>query len=507
MSLKRKAFAGAAWTSAARIGERASVFVIMLVLLRLLDVKEFGTATTAVMIITVLWPVARFGSFNYVIQHQDPDDAVLTGASMATLYFSVLATVLLAAAAIPLSWAFSDPKLAPAVFALSPVFIIKSLGTVPEGILTKRFGFRALAFRQLASVIIGGVAAIIAAFIGWGVYALIVQQLVMALVATVMVGLSARWKLDIAGGRKHVREVWSMGSKYTLAQLLSSVNLSGYGLVIGLFLGTSEAGLFRLAFAAVDLCTQITIQPLVNVALPVFARFRDDQQKLRDAYLGFLQVTSIGSFVIFAWMAVMGPDLGRLMYGARFEAAAPLIPIFSIVVFAATSNYIIGALLSATGRAGEQARLAAAQAACALVLAMVSAPFGLMFAAMGHVLRSIITTPMSYFYLRRSTLVTWQMTLGKLAWPLVAALISVIPILLLKRDAMFVDLPIVLRLASSAVIVGTVYFAFLVTVRPHLFLEMVAIVSPRISTGLGNHRLISKFLRFRGGKTVEALPK
>lgn len=495
MSLKRKAFTSAAWTAGARIGERASVFLIMLVLLRLLDVTDFGTATTAVMIINVLWPVARFGTFNFVVQHSEPDEAVLTGALMATLGFSILATVSLAAAAVPLAWAFSDPNLAPAVLLLSPVFILKSLGIVPEGILTKQFGFRALAVRQLTSVLVGGAAAIAAALAGWGVYALVIQQLVMALVATVIVGMGARWKLDIAGGKRHVREAWSMGGKYTAAHLLSSMNLQGYGLIVGLFLGTADAGLFRLAAAAVDLCSQVVIQPFVSVALAVFARFKNEQEKLREAYLSVLQAAALGSFMVFGWMAVMGADFGRVMYGARFDAAAPLIPIFSLMVFAATSNFIIGALLSATGRAGNQVRVAGLQAACALVLAMISAPFGLAFASLGNVGRTIVTTPISYHYLYKVTGVTWRMTAGKMAWPLIAAFVSAVPLLLLKQSPFFSGASVYLRLVISIAEFGCVYLGFIILVRPRLFLDMVAVASPKLEAWIAQHRLIGRLLR------------
>lgn len=493
MSLKQKAFAGAFWTTAARLGERASVFLIMLVLLRLLDVHEFGTSSTAVMMITVLWPVARFGSYNYIIQHSRPDDAVLTGAMMASLSFSVAATVLLAIAAVPLGYAFNDPALAPVLIALSPVFILKSLGTVPEAVLTKQFGFRALTIRQLTSVLAGGLVAIATAAAGWGIYALVVQQLVMALVSTVMTQAIAGWKLDVRGGLAYVGDAWAMGSKFTVAQLLTSVNLSGYGLIIGLFLSTKDAGLFRLGFAAVDLATQVTIMPFVAIAVPIFARLRDDRNRLRSAYLSLLKVSSFGTYIIFAWMAMMGPEVGRIMYGKRFDEAATLIPIFCVAVFASTTNRLISSLLSATGRAGEQAKLALVQAVCALALASITSPFGLGVAAAGHVLRSLITTPLSYRNLKAATDVDWRITSSTLRTPLLTAAASVIPLLVIKQFDWFTDISVVFSLPLSAFLVGSCYIAILVCFSPGILLEMIELVSADLATRMRRNRIFIRF--------------
>ena len=497
MSLKRKAFSGVAWSSIATIGERASVFLIMLVLVRLLDVKEFGTATTAVMIITILWPVARFGSYNYVIQHEKPDQAVLTGALMATCAFAVSCSAALFLLAEPLALAFSDPVLEPAIELLSPIFVIKALGTVQEAMLTKAFGFRALAVRRLAGVLAGGSAAIACALGGLGLYALIVQQLVMATFGTLTMAWNYRWTLDFAGGRKHVRQVWSMGVRYTTAQMLSSVNLSGFGLIIGFLLGTTEAGLFRLAFSAVDLCTQLTIMPFVNVAVPLFARLRGDREKLREGYLRIVQVTSLCTFIIFAWMAVMGADIGRVMYGARFDAAAPLIPVFCFAVFAGTSNRLIDAMLGSTGKPGSQVVMSTVQSLCAILLAVVSAPFGLFYSAIGHVARTWLTTPLSYYFLWRETGVTWRETLGTIVWPVIAAGVGVAPVVAIRNAAFFEDLPILVRLASTSMLAGLTYGLFLIAARPSLIVEMLQTATPKLAAKLLRSSAIRAILRVR----------
>ena len=80
----------------------------------------------------------------------------------------------------PIARMYDAPVLAPVVRWLSAVLPLRALATVPVGLLQRRFLFRALAIRSIAGAMAGGVAGVAAALSGWGVYALVAQQLVAA---------------------------------------------------------------------------------------------------------------------------------------------------------------------------------------------------------------------------------------------------------------------------------------------------------------------------------------
>src|SRR5688572_27759935 len=257
MSIRQAFFSGVVWSSAADIGQRAFSFLILLILVRLLTPQEFGTAATALMIIQLLQPVTRFGLYDYLIFRQDADEPTKGAAWLTGIALGALFSLLLFAVAGLVADAFSDPALAPVLRALSPIFLLRSISCVHEAMLVKQFGFKTLALRTVSAVFIAGVVALVLAYSGWGVYSLVIQQLVNALVATVVLCFSYRWLPRFAGVRAQLRTVVAAGSKYTIAQLFSSLNNTVYGLAIGLFVGTQAAGVFRLAWTGLDLCIQL----------------------------------------------------------------------------------------------------------------------------------------------------------------------------------------------------------------------------------------------------------
>lgn len=432
MSIRGAFFSGVVWSSAADIGQRAFSFLILLILVRLLTPQEFGTAATALMIIQLLQPVTRFGLYDYLIFRQDPDEPTKGAAWLTSIALGLVSSLLLFAVAGLVADAFSDPELAPVLRALSPIFLLRSISCVHEAMLVKQFGFKRLALRTVSAVFIAGVVAIVLAYAGWGVYSLVIQQLVNALVASVVLCFSYRWMPSFTGVRANLRKVMAAGSKYTIAQLFSSLNSTVYGLAIGLFVGTEAAGVFRLAWTGLDLCIQLTIRPFMQVAQPLFAQIQADSKRLGEVFIKVCQHCAVLTFPIFGWMAVMGPEVGTFAYGPRWADAGEVLSIICFVVFPATPNYLIAVLLSAVGQPGRALVLSAAQSVLSVLFAMIAVHWGMTGIAIAFVLRTLITTPLGFEFLKRSADVSVLKVGRPLAMPVIASALMMVSVIATK---------------------------------------------------------------------------
>lgn len=461
MSIRQAFFSGVVWSSAADIGQRAFSFLILLILVRLLTPQEFGTAATALMIIQLLQPVTRFGLYDYLIFRQDADEPTKGAAWLTGIALGAVSSLLLFAVAGLVAQAFSDPALAPVLRALSPIFLLRSISCVHEAMLVKQLGFKTLALRTVSAVFIAGVVAIVLAYSGWGVYSLVIQQLVNALVATVVLCFSYRWLPSFAGVRGKLRTVVAAGSKYTIAQLFSSLNSTVYGLAIGLFVGTQAAGVFRLAWTGLDLCIQLTIRPFMQVAQPLFSQIQTDRKRLREVFIKVCQHCAVLTFPIFSWMAVMGPEVGSFAYGPRFAHAGEVLSIICFVVFPATPNYLIPVLLSAVGQPSRVLVLSAAQSVLSVLFAMIAVRWGMTGIAIAFVLRTLLTTPLGFAFLKRSTDVSIPDIGRALAMPIIASvlmMLSVVGTKYLIPDDHAVVIPLVVSGIVGAAVYGVSMF-------------------------------------------------
>jgi O-antigen/teichoic acid export membrane protein len=480
MDLQKTLFKGFAWSSAANIAQRALAFLILLVLVRLLSKQDFGTAATGSMIVSLLQPVTRFGTFDYLVQKPDVDERVQTGAFFTSLVFGVISSLGLFALAGPIAAAFHDPNLKPVVQLLSPVFLLKSVSCVHEAMLTKAFGFKMLAMRTVGGVFLAGGVAIAMALCGYGLFALVAQQLVAAATSSAILCLSYKWKLDRHRMLDNVRAQLPIGARYTVAQLLSSANNSAYGLVIGLFLSTQAAGVFRLAWSALDLCVQLTIRPFTQVAQPIFAKARAEQAELGEAYLRVTELSAAFTFLVFGLIGAMGPEIGLLLYGQRFHEAGPALSIICCVVVFATPNYMIASLLNSIGRANQLILLSLAQCAAAVVLAAISAPLGMTAVAIAFILRVTLTSPIAFILLKRATDVRLLAVCKVLAAPLASAL-TMVAVLWGLKLVMPAQLPAVVKVVVAGLLGTAVYAGGLTLLNRRLVLELLDLARPLLN--------------------------
>lgn len=480
MTIRRTFFSSVVWSSAADIGQRAFSFLVLLVLVRLLTPQEFGTAATALMIIQLLQPVSRFGLYDYLIFRGDADESVKGAAWLTAVALGLLASVLLFALAGPVAQAFSDEQLAPVLRALSPVFLLRSISCVHEAMLAKQFGFKSLALRTVSAVFIAGVVAVVLAYAGWGVYSLVIQQLANALVSSVVLWCSYRWRPSFAGARANVIEVFVAGSRYTIAQLFSSLNNTVYGLAVGFFVSTEAAGVFRLAWSALDLCIQLTIRPFMQVAQPLFSQIQADTRRLGEMFIKVCQHCAVVTFPVFGWMAVMGSEVGTVAYGSRWADAGEMLSIICFVVFAATPNYLIAVLLNAVGRPDRSLILSVVQSALSVLFAMIAVRWGMMGIAVAFVLRALVTTPLGFVFLKRSADVK-LLDIGRaLATPVVASVLMMAAILAAKQLVPEFHTLLIVLLVSGMVAVA-VYGATMFKLERGLMTNLWFVLSQKLA--------------------------
>src|SRR4029078_10074476 len=103
--------------------------------------------------------------------------AVVTGALFTGLGFVL---------ALPISILVGEPGLAPIIAVLSLTFLETSFSSVQMALLRRDMRFRSLALRRLVAVVAAGVVGVGAAFIGWGAWALVANEITYGIVSVCM---------------------------------------------------------------------------------------------------------------------------------------------------------------------------------------------------------------------------------------------------------------------------------------------------------------------------------
>jgi len=326
--------------------------------------------------------------------------------STATTTCALLCLVLGAAVAglaKPLATALGHAELAALMRAMAVLPLVHAFSLAPIAAAQRELRFRSTAIRTIVSLFAGGVVGVTLTFAGVGVWALVWQAIVQRCVAAVALWFAVPISLSFAISPRHLREVVGFAWPVMLARGMSWVSSQLPRLILGLYLGPTELGLFSLATRLSDIVAQVAILPRWLVARVDLRRFATDPEALRKAVRRvFLQI-SVLSFPLSVGGAAVIPTLFHTWLDPRwFEATRPsqlmLLTGMPLVTF-----YVTTAALLALNRQRSEAYIAVAQSVAIVIAVAVAAPFGLAATSAAIGAACLATLPLGVVILRRQS--------------------------------------------------------------------------------------------------------
>jgi PST family polysaccharide transporter len=302
MKLASLAVKSLKWSSISRFGRQLIQYITTLILAFLLSPEDFGLIAIAFIIIGFLDIFKDLGTSSALIYIDDPPHTLLSSIFWVNVSFGMAISILIFLTAPLVADFFSNSQAISVLKVLSISFTISSFGIVQKALLEREFKFDLLARSELLSVLGGSAIGITLAFLGYGVWSLVIQALVSALLFTVFLWFFGNWKPELHFSLDEIKTVF----KYSL-------NLLGYNvfnyfvrnmdyILIGKFLGERELGHYYLAY-------KIMLYPVQNISLvvsrvmfPIYSRIKDDNSRFRKIYT---QVAVAIALITFPLMAII----------------------------------------------------------------------------------------------------------------------------------------------------------------------------------------------------------
>src|ERR1700739_3986111 len=195
------------WAYIGNWGERSFSALFTFVLALVLGPRDFGVVSIALVYIAFLQMFLDQGLVAALIQKKNLDrehcDAVF--------WMDMALSLLLVAISMVLSswWGRVNhaPEVAPIISALSLCIPIEAFAVVQKALLSKEMDFRGLTIRSNVSVLISGVIGLVMAFTGFGVWALVTQQILRDFTALLLLWKLSPWRPRLEFSWKHLRDL------------------------------------------------------------------------------------------------------------------------------------------------------------------------------------------------------------------------------------------------------------------------------------------------------------
>src|ERR1019366_2577973 len=343
-SLTQRTAAGMAWLTGVQVARQLLSIVSVSILARRIPPSTYGLVGMAVLVTNLLETIRDVGTGAALIRERECPDDLASTAFWLNCATGTVVTMMVIAVSWPAAHFSREPQVARILQFLSVSFFLGALGVVPTAVLSRAMDFRKVAMAQTLGAVCAAATAIAIALAGGKLSALIAASLVMSFATTVAVWVLTPLQVkpvfnlpvfNLADARR----ILSFGLHLTGSQVMNYFSRNADNVLVGRFLGSGPLGYYQMGYMLMTLPLQNFSIMLAQVTYPALARFSEDHERFRAAYLRTSSLVSLATFPVMVGLGITAQPFVRVFLGPKWMPVAALLMVFGP----------LGALQSLTG--------------------------------------------------------------------------------------------------------------------------------------------------------------
>ena len=232
---KKKVISSLIWKFLERGGVQGVQFGLSIVLARLVSPSDYGMVAILLVFIQIANVFIQSGFNTALIQKKDADELDFSSVFYLSLVVAFLLYFLLFFVSPFIAEYYSQPSLTPLLRVISISLFFGAINSVQSAYVSKTMQFKRFFFSSMGAVLGSGILGIFLAFNGYGVWALVFQQLSNIIITCFILWFTVKWRPSLMFSIKRVKSLFSFGWKLLCSALLDTVFRNIYNLTIGSF--------------------------------------------------------------------------------------------------------------------------------------------------------------------------------------------------------------------------------------------------------------------------------
>lgn len=330
-SLKRKTIYGLFWSFSDLIANQGIQFVMQVILARLLVPKDFGIIGMITIFIAISQTFIDSGFTNALIREKAPSKEDYSTIFYFNLVMASLMYIILFFSSGPISIFFKESELKYILRVLAIILIINSFGLIQRTILTKSMNFKAQTKINIFSAVVAGIIAVVFAYMGFGVWSLVINTLVNQFIQCLLLCLYNKWLPLFVFNIDSFKRLFAFGWKLLVCELIDKTYNNLYFVIIGKVFSPINLGYYTNAQKLRDAASQPITSVVQKVSYPVLSIIKEDEKKLKSAYVKIIRTSVFITFPLLIGLAAVANPLIRLIFGQKWIQS---ITYFQILCFA-----------------------------------------------------------------------------------------------------------------------------------------------------------------------------
>ncbi|WP_288313189.1 lipopolysaccharide biosynthesis protein [uncultured Eubacterium sp.] len=329
-TLKKNTLGGFIWRFAERCGAQGVQFVVSIILARLLMPEAFGTISLMMVFINILSVFIDSGMGSALIQKKDADDLDFSTVFYFNLFMCSFMYLILFLCAPLIAEFYNNSELTLLVRVIGLSLLFSGVKSIQQAYVFKNMLFKNFFFSTLIGTVISAVVGITVAYKGYGVWALIFQNLTNNVIDMIIIWCLVKWRPKWMFSFERLKGLFSYGWKLLASALLDTGYNQLRALIIGKVYSTADLAYYTKANNFPSIIITNVNSSIDSVLLPSMSSVQDSVESVKGMTRRAMKTSTYVMAPLLMGLAACGKSVISILMTDKWLPSYPFMVIFCI---------------------------------------------------------------------------------------------------------------------------------------------------------------------------------
>ena len=378
------------WKLLERISSQVVTFVISIVLARILMPDDYGIIAIVLVFINIANVIVDGGLSTALVQKKEADRTDFSTIFWVSILLATLLYGILYVGAPLIALIYDKDILTPTLRVLGLTIFFNSFNSIQRAYVSRYMLFRKLFFTSAVAQLVSGLIGIAMAYNGFGVWALVGQQISSSVFICVLMLLIIRWYPRWEFSKEKFKGLFDFGWKIFLTNFIITIYGEIRSIVIAKLYQPSALAYFDRGKSLPQLLMSNMLTTLNTVLLPTFSNEQDNPERVKQMMRRSVQVGYFFVAPLLVGLFFASKELVLVLLTEKWLPAVPFIQIFCIAYFLMPIQNVNITAIQSLGYSGITLKLEIVKKIIEAVILVVSFLINVYAVAWGVVLYNFI---------------------------------------------------------------------------------------------------------------------
>ena len=349
-TLKQKAAMGMIWTAVQKYSTMAISFISGIILARLLMPEDYGAIGMLAIFMSLAEVFIDAGFGSALIQKKNPTQTDYSTVFFFNIGMSLVLYLILFLSAPAIANFYRMPILSKILRVQGLILFIYAFNIIQRNQIRKDLRFKKLSVITIITSVVSLIVTVIMAYTGCGVWSLVAQNFIGALIPCVFFWFTTSWHPTWEYSSHSFKELFGFGCYMFLTHLFTTFSQRISGLLVGRWFNSATMGFYSKASSTTQYATLSISGVMIQTTYPLYSSVQDDKERLANMVKRITSTLAYLTVPLLTFLILIAKPLFVFLYSDRWVACVPYFQILCVAGLAGCLQSVNYQTIAAIGK-------------------------------------------------------------------------------------------------------------------------------------------------------------